>query len=249
MRILLRTLVLLVFLVSAAAAATVDGLPIIEDPYIGDYTMDLTLIREFEKSKHLVIGVARYDLIASQFRDKLYFGLLDERDASGYIDSELWVPDGTTDGTMFTGILYPTAFANINDDQLFLVSFEESGNKTLWVTNETHSFQLVREFLGPVDIAQDAEVFSDDLNELRVFADKVVFSVGLEPWMSDGTDRGTRPIKDINSQVGISPRGFTEYNGEFFFSDYQEGAGSEMWASDGTSNGTRFVKDVDPSSR
>jgi ELWxxDGT repeat protein len=70
---------------------------------------------------------------------------------------------------------------------------------------------------------------------------------GLSPrtlWKSDGTDVGTKPVRDINSP--INPYGLFAINNSLFFSAYDRTHGYELWASDGTEENTRLVKDINP---
>ena len=71
---------------------------------------------------------------------------------------------------------------------------------------------------------------------------------GHELWRSDGTSKGTRMVKDINSgpagslfQITPSSSGTPFY---FFADDGVHGA--ELWGSDGTAAGTSLVKDLTP---
>ena len=70
---------------------------------------------------------------------------------------------------------------------------------------------------------------------------------GYELWRSDGTERGTRMVKDINPGAGSSDlSGITPVNHIFYFSADDGVHGTELWRSDGTARGTRMVKDINP---
>jgi len=75
---------------------------------------------------------------------------------------------------------------------------------------------------------------------------------GIELWKSDGTERGTLRVKDINinpnSSASSSPRGFTVFNNALYFSADDGGSGRELWRTDGTEGGTVQVKDIAPGS-
>lgn len=71
-------------------------------------------------------------------------------------------------------------------------------------------------------------------------------SNGIELWVSDGTEAGTKLLKDINPGAGASqPDYFTLYQGKLYFAATGP-AGRELWASDGTEAGTVQVKDIYP---
>ena len=76
---------------------------------------------------------------------------------------------------------------------------------------------------------------------------------GTELWTSDGTNGGTKLVKDIRPGGGLSggsvPLEITSFRGlAFFRADDDAHSGYELWRSDGTKRGTRLVKDINPSS-
>ena len=87
---------------------------------------------------------------------------------------------------------------------------------------------------------------------------------GVELWKSDGTERGTTLVKDINpaapdpttddcksakSCAGSSwADDMTLVGKQVFFTANDGQNGVELWKSDGTERGTKFVKDINPSS-
>lgn len=73
---------------------------------------------------------------------------------------------------------------------------------------------------------------------------------GNELWKTDGTEAGTRLVRDINRgrDFGI-PRnrlGALTLNGRVFFVANDGVHGQELWASDGTAEGTRMLADIAP---
>ncbi|WP_027381969.1 ELWxxDGT repeat protein [Epilithonimonas caeni] len=75
---------------------------------------------------------------------------------------------------------------------------------------------------------------------------------GQELWMTDGTESGTKLVKDINTfsaTAGSGPNNFVEYNGKVYFSAADGSTtGTELWVTDGTEQGTSLVKDLFPGS-
>ncbi|PZU83602.1 MAG: hypothetical protein DI529_12375 [Chryseobacterium sp.] len=75
---------------------------------------------------------------------------------------------------------------------------------------------------------------------------------GQELWMTDGTESGTKLVKDINTvsaTAGSGPNNFVEYNGKVYFSASDGSTtGNELWVTDGTEQGTSLVKDLFPGS-
>src|SRR5215213_895238 len=85
---------------------------------------------------------------------------------------------------------------------------------------------------------------------------------GVELWKSDGTERGTKLVKDVNTHPGNSnpndKTGAVSRSAEveklfvvgktLYFRANDGTHGVELWKSDGTERGTTLVKDVNPSS-
>jgi len=70
---------------------------------------------------------------------------------------------------------------------------------------------------------------------------------GVELWRTDGTEAGTRMVRDIFPGPGSSlPTSLTNLNGTLFFVADDGTHGVELWKSDGTAAGTRLVKDIRP---
>ncbi|MCB0700100.1 MAG: T9SS type A sorting domain-containing protein [Chitinophagales bacterium] len=72
---------------------------------------------------------------------------------------------------------------------------------------------------------------------------------GREPWICDGTQAGTKIIKDINPGTTGSLGGLiAANNGKVYFTatDYSSSPfpGSEPWVTDGTATGTQMIKDI-----
>jgi ELWxxDGT repeat protein len=84
------------------------------------------------------------------------------------------------------------------------------------------------------------------------FEDKVLFTAltvdeGRELWVTDGTEFGTKLVKDISpGRSGSGAAQFVRASDGVYFSAETEDFGREIWFSNGTSDGTRLVKDVLP---
>jgi ELWxxDGT repeat protein len=72
---------------------------------------------------------------------------------------------------------------------------------------------------------------------------------GKELWFSDGTEPGTRMIKDIatgNVNSIFSSTSFAIINDRIVFNAYSLESGQELWVSDGTKGGTHLLVDLWP---
>ena len=185
-----------------------------------------------------------YELI--EFQDRLYF-----RANDGENGSELWVSDGTAEGTSLIKDIdpeyssYPRDFTEFNDRLYFSANDGENGTE-LWVTDGTaEGTSLIK------DIDSEYSSYPDSFTE---FNDRLYFSAndgdenGRELWVTDGTAEGTSLVKDINPRVrddGFAyssvPFYFTEFNDRLYFT-----ANNNLWVSDGTAKGTQLLKDIDP---
>jgi ELWxxDGT repeat protein len=70
---------------------------------------------------------------------------------------------------------------------------------------------------------------------------------GVRLWKSDGTAKGTVPLKRIWNDSNLpDPQMIASGNGIFFSGEGNIGTGTELWHSDGSPNGTALVKDINP---
>lgn len=89
-------------------------------------------------------------------------------------------------------------------------------------------------------------------HHLAPLGDKVVFpastpTLGVELWISDGTDAGTTLLKDIAPGIrGSFPRQLTSTGDLVFFIPNEPNTGSELWVTDGTPDGTKIIRDFIP---
>jgi ELWxxDGT repeat protein len=163
-----------------------------------------------------------------------YFFVLDSimvfRANSDWINgSELWKTDGTLQGTsiiiqsdtVIPNYSFIYGFVRFKDKLLFTGNFGNAGSG-LWSTDgTTGGTELVRDSANkPVGVQIGNTV---DLKfRLLATSDRFYFCSsngvdGLEPWVSDGTSKGTFMIKNINPEGDSYPVGFTEYNNRIYF--------------------------------
>lgn len=198
----------------------------------------------------------------TKFNGKLYFAANDRINGD-----ELWVTDGTTQGTNLVIDICPI-ISEYRDrtkpcsssprnliamgNKLYFTADDGETGRKLWVSDGTkEGTNLVKDI--------DREGDRDNagyLNpqHLTSFNNKLYFTAGddrtgRELWVSDGTEQGTSLVKDINLEEGkgSEPDNFTEFNNKLYFSADDGENGRELWATDGTEQGTTLVADLYPS--
>ena len=201
---------------------------------------------------------ARYFI---EFNGKLYFTAND-----GENGQELWVSDGTTEGTTLVADIrtvisnygysfgsFPRNFTEFNGKLYFNAGNDEVGRE-LWVTDGTTEGTTLVVDISPGGNSYYSGSYPENFTE---FNGKLYFTAndgitGSELWVTDGTSEGTTLVADIrpsgNNYNGSSPENFTEFNGKLYFTANDGTTGEELWVTDGTAAGTQLVADINPGS-
>jgi ELWxxDGT repeat protein len=148
---------------------------------------------------------------------------------------ELWVSDGTARGTHPVRDIVPgpgdgiatLPFPTPLGRWLFFVGSTQDPGPELWKTDGT-ARGTVRVFERPVFFASVELMLSVD-GKLLFRADDRVHGAG--PWVSDGTEKGTRILRDIAlGEESSSPIAFTRAGSRVFFIANDGFTGMEPWA-------------------
>jgi len=185
---------------------------------------------------------------------------------STYINTNLYISDGTPEGTYTikdfnpTGIVSMTSHAApghftpvANGKVVFSASTDALGRE-IYVTDGTAAGTFLLKDINPG--TGDFLKFSDGFTHFHSDGQRAYFFAndgvnGAELWVSDGTVDGTVLLKDINPGTAGSLRsltGLATINGITFFMAKTDANGSELYKTDGTANGTSLVTDFRPGS-
>lgn len=157
---------------------------------------------------------------------------------------ELWVSDGSEDGTYpLTDVSkeHSMDFYNITSIGANMIFWVDSWsiNRSMWVTDGSlEGTKILREAGSPEMGTHGTEQVLGELNGQLYFmgTDGVH---GFELWKTDGTVEGTAMVKDLNPGIAPSnPTGFIAFNGGFHFFAESTFGNTLLWRSDGTSEGT-----------
>ena len=160
---------------------------------------------------------------------KVYFGADDG--THGY---ELWVTDGTTNGTHLVRDIYPGAWPSAPKNpadangKLYFSADDGTNGRELWVTDGTaNGTQMVKD-INPGSGSSSPEKFI-------AYQNKVYFVNGIELWVTDGTTNGTQIVKNFSSYIDK----LILFNNKLYI--FSNG----IWESNGTANGTQSVSNID----
>ena len=228
--------------------------------WVSDGTADGTqLLKDINPDNNPDNFLGSYASNFTEFDGKLLFT------ANDLIGGQLWVSDGTADGTQLLKDIsisnsYASNFTEFDGKLLFTANDSVTGNE-LWVSDgTTDGTQLLKNINNTADNSRFG-LPSSYASDFIEFDGKLFFSAddgvtGRELWVSDGTADGTQLLKDINitdipdsnypaSSVASN---FTEFDGKLLFTANDGVTGNELWVSDGTADGTQLLKDINPGS-
>jgi len=194
-------------------------------------------------SRRQILAPPVYDACGFQaFGGDVYFVSGPENDAT------VWRTDGTAAGTHAVAHdvarSYPTLLLPVGDRLIFPRTTRDEGTE-LWSTDGNDVTLVldarpgpasgVNRISGGVSTGQFAFVPLDD------------GLTGLEPWATDGTAPGTRPLGNLAREVStgdgvVELLGYTSQG--VFFTGCKADNDCELWITNGTAAGTREVVDL-----
>ncbi|TWT37656.1 Peptidyl-prolyl cis-trans isomerase A precursor [Posidoniimonas corsicana] len=178
---------------------------------------------------------------------------------------ELWKTDGTVEGTSMVadirpgaGSSYPTELVNVNGT-LFFAADDGASGLELWKSDGTADGTTLVRDIRPGTTTNEGVTTpnSSTPQSLTAVGGTLFFTAedgvsGRELWASDGTQSGTRLVRNIftgqsndgSTPLSSSPSQLTDVDGTLFFAASDAAAGRELWKSDGTATGTVMIKDL-----
>lgn len=179
------------------------------------------------------------------YHDQFYFSANDGGNG-GKINRELWVSDGTTEGTQLFKDLNlgnsDVTWLTVYKDKLYFNASYGTNPKQFWVSDGADA-QLLKDIPNGLYDPQELITFQD---KLYFKANDQVF--GHELWVMDGTFEGTHLVKDIHvstyNYTGSDLSWLTIFNNRLYFRANDQITGQELWTSDGTEEGTQLLKDI-----
>lgn len=172
---------------------------------------------------------------------------------------ELWISDGTAEGTRLVKDINPgpdssltlqTEIAALGDGRAVFSADDGIHGQELWVTDgAADGTRLLRDIRPGGD---SAPAHLTPLGDGRVVFFATDEAHGRELWVTDGTEAGTQLLKDIfrgpvssREDLANSPILPLDDGRVLFVAD--DGVhGREPWVSDGTTGGTRLLADINP---
>ncbi len=202
-----------------------------------------------------MIGSRRFTLV----NGNIFFTADENYDGN----SELWLTDGTHDGTRQIKVINTycqcdsisglKSFKNL----LFFSAFDPVYSWELWRSDGIAQGTAMVKNIHPEEQYEQGSGAAPDFE----FQDHLYFAAddgthGSELWVSDGTNVGTYIFDDINpggQESHSAPSHFINFGDKFLFSAFTDSTGRELWISkglvNGSNDGTLLLKDIFPGTK
>lgn len=167
---------------------------------------------------------------------------------------ELWISDGTTQGTQLLKDIAPGPGSSMISMAKWIQGFgyvfvdeisSMSRYNNLWKSDGTPE--------GTVLLKDSLLDFFDLRSNLIYFKDRLYFyasdeTYGSELWVSEGNENSTQLFKDIKpGKTGSGANWLTIHSDSLFYFVADDSTfGNEIWVSDGTEQGTHLAFDLNP---
>jgi ELWxxDGT repeat protein len=167
------------------------------------------------------------------------------------VGTSIWVTDGTRQGSravvtipVATGGVNPGPIGALGRNLLFTILNQATGNRDLWISDGTEAgTRRVTAASG-----DSFSVYSQIIENGRVYFLNGSGPAGMEPWVSDGTAAGTLRLAQIPNSVRetIFTPTLARAGNYIVFPELTSDSGRELWRIDLTSNAVSQVIDIAP---
>ena len=190
---------------------------------------------------------------ATSMNGKLLFGGRPSSSTNVYY--QLYSYDGTT-----TSLLKTINTTNTGNPQEFFYSptlnkvfFSASDNTAStepWISDGTaEGTYRLKDISTASQFASSSPTGFNEVGGKVIFAAAVSGTTGKELYITDGTEAGTKLLKDINPGTASSnPAKFTLLNGKLYFFANGGSNDAQIWETDGTAEGTKLSLRLNPGS-
>jgi ELWxxDGT repeat protein len=170
---------------------------------------------------------------------------------------ELWKSDGSIAGTKLVKDInvgyngsYPYSLFVYKKD-VYFGAYDGFGlNYALWKSDGTEKGTVKLKDITPATFFEN---FADPASQVFCVSNNTLYftatdfnTYGAELWKTNGTEAGTKLVKDINPYYSSNPSDLTDVNGTLFFTADDGVHGTELWSTSGTEKSTKLVKDITP---
>jgi ELWxxDGT repeat protein len=153
---------------------------------------------------------------------------------------ELWVTDGTTDGTVILKDINPGGSGVMDggrtpyNGRFYFMANDGAHGTEPWVSDGTADGTQLFADLNPGSASSNCSAMTVLGGKLALFVDGAL-------WMSDGSAAGTSLVTPIGQMTTFLVAG-----SKLFFVANSAISGNELWVTDGTAAGTRMLADIAP---
>ena len=172
------------------------------------------------------------------------------------LGSELWVSDGTPEGTVLVRDLAPGSGNGLSVGVQNMIAFggrlyfsgtgPEGEGRELWESDGTAAGTKIVSDLNSSSSSSNPTNLSV-ANGLLYFTANVAAQGGWTLWRSDGTEAGTVFVADPNpGGITANISRITGVGSTVYFGAENATDGIELWTTDGTPGGTMMVENINP---